>query len=79
MDQLAGLTEEIRKLALDRFRLLQHHLEDDRPLKLVAAEAEFPFRTTQRWVALYRKFGLAALARRNRADRGERRAVSVKI
>ena len=79
MDQLAGLTEDSRKLALDRFRLLQPHLEDGRPLKLVAAEAEIPFRTAQRWVALYRKFGLAALARKNRADRGERRAVSVKI
>jgi len=40
MDQLAGLTEEARKLAFDRFRLLQPHLEDDRPLKLVAADAE---------------------------------------
>jgi putative transposase len=79
MDQLAGLTEEARKLALDRFHLLRPHLEDDRPLKLVAAEAEIPFRTAQRWVALYRKFGLAALARKNRADRGERRAVSSKI
>ena len=79
MDQLAGLTEEARKLALDRFRLLRPHLEDDSPLKLVAAEAEIPFRTAQRWVALYRKLGLAALARKNRADRGERRAVSVKI
>jgi putative transposase len=28
MDQLAGLSEEARKLALDRFRLLQPHLED---------------------------------------------------
>ena len=37
MDQLGGLTEEARKLALDRFRLLQPHLEDDRPLKAVAA------------------------------------------
>jgi len=34
MDQLARLTEEARKLALARFRLLQPHLEDNRPLKL---------------------------------------------
>jgi putative transposase len=47
MDQLAGVTEEARKLALDRFRLLRPHLEDDRPLKLVAADAEIPFRTAQ--------------------------------
>ena len=36
MDQLAGLTEDARKLALDRFRLLQPHLDGNRPLKAVA-------------------------------------------
>ncbi len=71
--------EEARKLALDRFRLLQPHLEDHRPLKFVAAAAGIPFRTVQRWVALYHQFGLAALARRKRADRGEHRTVSLKI
>jgi putative transposase len=79
MDQLAGLTEEARTLALDRFRLLQPHLEESRPLKLVAAVAGIPFRTAQRWVARYQQSGLTALARRTRADRGEHRAVSVKI
>lgn len=79
MEHLAELTEEARTLALDRFRLLQPHLEDGRPLKRVAAAAAIPFRTAQRWVALYRKFGLAALARKPRADRGRRRAVSVKL
>jgi hypothetical protein len=44
-DQLAGLTEEARKLALRRFRLLQPHLEDHRPLKAVAAAARIPFLT----------------------------------
>ncbi len=48
MDHLAGLTEETRKLALDRFRLLQPHLEDGRPLKAVEAAAEIPFRSAQR-------------------------------
>src|ERR1022692_43092 len=67
MDQLAGLTEEARKLALDRFRLLQPHLEDDRPLKAVAAAAGIPFRTAQRWVSLYRQFGLAAPDKRPRS------------
>jgi len=73
MDQLAGLTEEARKLALDRFRLLQPYLEDDRPLKAVAAAAEIPFRTAQRWVSLFRQFGLTALARKRRTDTGHRR------
>jgi hypothetical protein len=73
MEQLAGLTEEARKLALDRFRLLQPHLEDDRPLKAVAASAGIPFRTAQRWAALYQQFGLAGLARKKRTDDGQHR------
>jgi putative transposase len=79
MDRLAGLREETRKLALHRFHLLQPHLEENRPLRLVAAAAGMPFRTAQRWVALYRQFGLTALARRKRADLGEHRSVSAKI
>src|ERR1022692_3203780 len=59
MDELAGLTGEARKRALDRFHLLQPHLENDRPLKAVAAAAGIPFRTAQRWVSLYRQLGLA--------------------
>ena len=59
MDELAGLSEESRKLALDRFRLLQPHLEQSLPLRLLAAEAGIAFRTAQRWVALYKRFGLA--------------------
>jgi len=79
MDQLAGLTEEARKLALDRFRLLQPHLEDDRPLKAVAAAAGVPFRTAQRWVSLYRQFGLTALGRKRRTDTGQHREMSAKL
>ena len=79
MDQLAGLREEARKLALDRFRLIQPHLEDGRPLKLVAAAAKIPFRTAQRWVSLYRQFGLAALARKKRTDDGQHREISAEL
>jgi len=35
-----------------------------------------PFRTAQRWVGRYRRFGLAGLARAGRADRGKRRRLS---
>ena len=42
MDQLAGLSQDARKLAFDRFRLLQPHLENDRPLKAVATAARVP-------------------------------------
>jgi hypothetical protein len=73
-----GITEEARKLAFDRFRLLQPHLEDDRPLKAVAA-AGIPFRTAQRWVSLYRQFGLGALARKKRTDNGQHREISARL
>lgn len=79
MDELAGLSEALRKRALDRFRQLQPHLEQGRPLHSVAAEAGIPFRTAQRWVTQYQQFGLAALVRKKRDDRGERRAASAKI
>jgi putative transposase len=61
---------------MDRFRLLQPHLEQNRSLRLVAAEAGLAFRTAQRWVALYRTSGLASLARKTRLDHGARRVVS---
>ncbi len=79
MDQLAGLTDEARTLALDRFRLLQLHLEGNRPLNALAAAAGIPFRTAQRWVSLYRQFGLGALARKKRTDTVQHREVSGKL
>ena len=79
MDLLADLPEDVRKLALDRFRIIQPHLEQNRPLQSVARAAGIPYRTAQRWVAQYRLFGLTALARKKREDQGERRAVSTKM
>jgi putative transposase len=79
MARLAGLTEKTRKLALDRFHLLQPHLEGNHLLRLVARPQGMPFRTAQRLAALYHQFGLTALVRRKRADRGGHRSVSGKI
>jgi len=79
MEQLAGLPEDVRKLALERFRQIQPHLEEHQSLESVARAAGIPYRTAQRWVARYRRFGLAALARKQREDRGGRRAVSAKL
>ena len=39
MDELAGLSEEARKIALDRFRLIQPYLEENQSLKSVALAA----------------------------------------
>ena len=79
MRELGEVPEEARELAMSRFRLIQPHLEKNRPLQTVAADGKVPFRTAQRWVSQYRKFGLIALARKTRADRGARRVISPKL
>jgi putative transposase len=73
------VSEAARDLAMSRFRLIQPYLEEGRSLQIVATEANLSFRTAQRWVSKYRKFGLAAFVRKAREDRGGRRVVSQKI
>lgn len=79
MQELSGVSEAARNLAMARFRMIQPYLEERRSLQLVAAEANLSFRTAQRWVSQYRKRGLAAFVRKARDDRGGRRVVSQKI
>ena len=62
-----------------RFRLLEPHLTDGRELRSVAAGSGVSFRTLQRWVTRYRHSGLAALVRRPRKDRGDRRVLSSRM
>jgi putative transposase len=73
---LAELPEPMRQLALDRYHKLRLHLEQNLPLARVAEEASVPFRTAQRWVGRYRRYGLVGLVRAGRADRGKRRRLS---
>ena len=56
-----------------RFRALRSHVQDGVPLTEAAHVAGVPLRTMQRWVARYLDNGLAGLARRRRADAGQRR------
>jgi len=77
MRELTSLTESDRKIALDRCRILQPHLQDGRALSVVAREAGVAYSTAQRSVRLYRRFGLSALARKERSDRGQRAALGL--
>ena len=79
MRELTSLAESDRKIALDRYQILRPHLEDGRALSVVASEAGVAYSTAQRWVSLYWRFGLSALARKRRSDRGQRRALSGKL
>jgi transposase-like protein len=68
MDELASLNQSARENALERFRIIQPCLEKDRSLGSIARETGIPYRTINRWMSLYRQFGLAGLARKPRED-----------
>src|SRR5438067_837471 len=70
---LTALTEEQRKEALKRFKLLRPFLEDGVPLPHIAQEQHLALRTLRRWVQHYRQHRLAGLVRHSRADRVHRR------
>jgi putative transposase len=60
--ELSGMSEAARDAAMARYRVIQPYLEQNRSLVMVADDADVCFRTAQRWVSQYRKFGLVALA-----------------
>src|SRR3954452_7336991 len=72
----AGRGEEGQARAMARFAVLRPHLEEGVPLARAAGEAGMPLRTAQRWLARYRRAGLAGLARPVRSDAGAHRAPS---
>ena len=70
---LAALDERRREQAMARFAALRPHLEEGVPLARAASHAGIPVRTAERWLARYRRGGLAGLARPARRDAGTRR------
>jgi putative transposase len=70
---LTGLPAEQREEAMRRFEVLRPHIEGGATLSHAAAAAGVPLRTAQRWLANYRREGLAGLTKRPRRDRGARR------
>lgn len=76
MRDLTELDDPERAAAMERFLILRPHLEHGSALWPLAQSAQLPFRTAQRWVQLYKRLGLAGLARKGRSDQGARRKVS---
>jgi putative transposase len=64
----AVLTEEQRKLAMERLAVLRPHLEENVPLAHAAQYAGVAVRTAERWLFNYRRKGLTGLARSVRSD-----------
>src|SRR6266851_8154132 len=72
---LTAYTEEQRVQAQARFVLIRPFLEDGVPLTQIAQEHHLPLRTARRWVADFRRHGLAGLIRQTRKDQGKRRGL----
>jgi putative transposase len=72
---LAALPSDERTRALERYRMLQPCVEHDVPLTHIARQHGIALRTLERWLAQYRRHGLAGLARRGRSDRGQHRGL----
>ena len=81
-DSLLNLSElppSSRASAWERYQILRPHLEDFVPLRRAIADAGISFRTAQRWVANYKKLGLAGLCRSKRKDNGTHKVVSDEV
>ena len=76
---LSELPESSRTKCWERYQILRPHLEDGVPLRRVAIDADIPFRTAQRWVANYKKSGLAGLCRSGRKDNGTHRGINDEV
>jgi hypothetical protein len=55
---LADMSEVERKVALERYKLLEPHLQNGRELRSVSEGSGVSFRTLQRWVSGYKREGL---------------------
>ncbi len=73
------MADGIDETALVRFRLLQPVLDDSVALCTVSRASGVPEPTLRRWLARYRRQGLAGLQRRTRSDRGERHCLSADL
>ncbi len=76
---LPALSPAQAEVALAGYQVLRPALEQAVPLTRLAREAGVPLRTAQRWVAAYRRHGLAGLARRPRADRSQARGIPERL
>lgn len=74
---LSSLSDDARSRALARFQKIRPFLEDGVPLARLAREQNIILRTARRWVKRYRRDGLLGLARKERADKDDRKLPSV--
>jgi putative transposase len=70
---LTCLPEDKRTRALERFQAIRPFLEEGMPVASLARDHGISVRTAWRWIGDYRSYGLPGLARKERADKDQRK------
>jgi putative transposase len=76
---LVALLPGEQSQAMQRYGILQPHLEQGVPLTHLARHHGIALRTLERWLAHYRREGFAGLARHRRRDRGQQRGLQPEL
>jgi putative transposase len=76
---LVALSPEERSQAIERYNILQLHLEQGITLPDLARHRGIALRTLERWLARYRQEGFAGLARHRRRDWGQQRGLQPEL
>jgi putative transposase len=67
---LTAYSEDQRQKAMDKYKLIDQYLNNEKSLKTIAEEAGILIRTLQYWISQYQQFGLKGLIRKSRTDSG---------
>jgi putative transposase len=76
---LVALSPGEQSQAMQRYGILQLHLEQGVPLTHLARHHGIALRTLERWLAHYRREGFAGLARHRRRDHGQQRGLQPEL
>src|SRR5699024_3125804 len=69
IQNLADFTEEERKKAMERYRVLEPYLKNLKSVRTVSKSAKIPKRTLYNWINRYKNDGLAGLTDKTRKDK----------
>ena len=77
--QIGTLTQAQRNQAFYKYKIIQPYLQQQDTLVAVCKKSNISLRTAKSWVSIYHKYGLAALSRKTRVDKGKTRYISSEL
>ncbi len=73
------MTQAQRNQAFYKYKIIQPYLQQQDTLVAVCKKSNISLRTAKSWVSIYHKYGLAALSRKTRVDKGKTRYISSEL